>query len=609
MDRADHVVMSLSQLDDRYIRGLTDQYDFSLEFRLVKDGAGNAGRVMAESTRGINTERSVNTEIYLEAGKYNVLLKIKAEFDDRRMAVRDTVKHYVSTQKKDKLIQLAKKYNSAHMKCGVGDKEDRIFESLTVQEADKLEEDKPKSDSDRVGPADDSANDSTPPAAGEGGDEPGPPSSDPPVAESFKPAPGRVNIPEEKQDKSIENWSPVATIGLRLFTRKARVALSVVQEIVDISKLTGQASTDGKVVIIPAAEPTILVSGQSEKVGNVPPIGDPLPLTPRPTGIDSGSISRTSFIVEDTSKAFVILDSNGSLKLSSASSEPVSMSNGGVSEGAEKAEDTRSATEQRIELKTKLVGDKPYYLKVHKNHIVPETLDEFKLPWKWSPVRIQPSATNPFKLTHSQEPGYIYIQGYLHEHEYEILFEHTRKFLKARKTSVTQLLTVQTELLSPTSTTLSPTQLEPAPQPSSTNNNKKPDPNAEPTSTPANKKPDPTPELTPIPNNKKPDPIPKSTTNSDNDKSVIKTPPSSVNSSSLEGESPPETTTEGGIPISNIAAPQQEIVIVVDDPKNKPDGKPDGKPEPNATTGDTADHIVEGATIVRQLTASPVSTE
>ena len=382
--------MSLSQLDDRYIRGLVGQYDFSLEFRLEKDGNENAGRVMAESTRGINTERSVNAEIFLEAGKYNVLLKIKADYDDRRMAVRDTVKHYVSTQKKDKLIQLAKKYNSAHMKRGVGDKEDRIFESLTVQEADKQEEDKPKSDSDGNSPAEDSANDSAPPAAGESG-EPDPSSSDPAVTASLKPAPGRINIPEERKDKSIENWSPVATIGLRLFTRKARVALSVVREVVDVSNLTGQASTDGKVIIVPAAGPTILVSGKSEKIGNVPPIGDPLPLTPRPTGLDpgtSGSNTLKSVNVEDTSKAFVILDSDGSMKLSSASSVPVSMSNGGVSEGAEKAEDTRSATEQRIELKNKIVGDKPFYLKVHKNHIVPETLDEFKLPWKWSPVRI-----------------------------------------------------------------------------------------------------------------------------------------------------------------------------------------------------------------------------
>ncbi|KAL2043333.1 hypothetical protein N7G274_003639 [Stereocaulon virgatum] len=54
---------------------------------------------------------------------------------------------------------------------------------------------------------------------------------------------------------------------------------------------------------------------------------------------------------------------------------------------------------------------RPTFLKVHRKHMSPETLDEFDLPWEWD----------------TRDSNYILIQQWIPEHEQTILFEHTRK--------------------------------------------------------------------------------------------------------------------------------------------------------------------------------------
>jgi len=61
------VVLVLSQLDDRYYRGLEGQYRFVLNFRLHKKGQQD---YLVRSTAPYGQTRSVNVELELEAGKY-----------------------------------------------------------------------------------------------------------------------------------------------------------------------------------------------------------------------------------------------------------------------------------------------------------------------------------------------------------------------------------------------------------------------------------------------------------------------------------------------------------------------------------------------------------
>ena len=384
MDRADKVVLSLSQLDDRYIRGLVGEYKFILEFRLEKDGPGAAGIMIARSVRGISTSRSVNTEIYLEAGKYNVLLKITAKVMDRGFSVKASVKAYVEGSKL-KLIQIAKKYNFAHMKNGVEDKDDRYFESLTADEDAKVKpEELAKGETDtnqssnhpftQVNPStidSKTPDDNSKPSANANLAAEVPVEN--PVTGEPKPIPEPEAKPDEKpetqkKDKSIENWNPIATVGLRIFTRKAKVVVSVVQTpAADISKAATNTTTSStSTKVHPDKKPTILVSGQSARIGNVPPIGDPLPTTPIHGPNNAFSLGTVDTIInlnhvptsqlrkpaklnspdsDTTSAALVIIShleqqqkTQHQAVIATSTSHPLAMEDSTVKEGAEKVD-------------------------------------------------------------------------------------------------------------------------------------------------------------------------------------------------------------------------------------------------------------------------------
>lgn len=115
MDKDDTVAISLSQLDDRYIRGLEGPYTFTIEFRLEKETEKD-GKVelMARSSTSICTSRSVNAELKLEAGSYSLYVKVRASKHTGQDDIRTAAKKYLK-ENTFKLIQIAKKYNFAHV--------------------------------------------------------------------------------------------------------------------------------------------------------------------------------------------------------------------------------------------------------------------------------------------------------------------------------------------------------------------------------------------------------------------------------------------------------------------------------------------------------------
>jgi hypothetical protein len=106
------VVIVLSQLDDRYFRGLEGQYEFHLQFRLHKD---DEDEYIVRSNAAYYMKRSVSTELTLDAGVYWVLLKITA----KRHRDDPTVEEVIAKTcqfRPEKLLGIGLSYDLAHAK-------------------------------------------------------------------------------------------------------------------------------------------------------------------------------------------------------------------------------------------------------------------------------------------------------------------------------------------------------------------------------------------------------------------------------------------------------------------------------------------------------------
>ncbi|RNJ53192.1 hypothetical protein D7B24_002271 [Verticillium nonalfalfae] len=94
--RAGPVVIVLSQLDDRYFRGLEGQYRFDLGFRLHRAGDGEAYVVRSEPA--YRMRRSVNVEIDLEAGNYEVHVRVEATRNDDLLPTHQVIRNFNSSE-------------------------------------------------------------------------------------------------------------------------------------------------------------------------------------------------------------------------------------------------------------------------------------------------------------------------------------------------------------------------------------------------------------------------------------------------------------------------------------------------------------------------------
>ena len=106
------VVLVLSQLDDRYYRGLEGQYRFGLNFRLHKIGQED---YVVRTISPYCQTRSVNVELELEAGEYTVLLKVNATRDRDVLPIEEVVRRN-ARDRRDKLVAVGMSYDLAHSK-------------------------------------------------------------------------------------------------------------------------------------------------------------------------------------------------------------------------------------------------------------------------------------------------------------------------------------------------------------------------------------------------------------------------------------------------------------------------------------------------------------
>ena len=106
------VVIVLSQLDDRYFRGLEGQYRFELAFRIHR--AGREDYVVRSQTP-YRMRRSVNVELNLDRGDYEVRVKIAATRRGYYMPIDQVIRENAKTRR-DKLTRVGLAYDLAHSK-------------------------------------------------------------------------------------------------------------------------------------------------------------------------------------------------------------------------------------------------------------------------------------------------------------------------------------------------------------------------------------------------------------------------------------------------------------------------------------------------------------
>ena len=126
------IVIVLSQLDDRYFRGLEGQYTFQLHFRLEKDGEDD---YIVRSHGNYSMHRSVSTDLELDPGTYSVLMKVTAKRYQSLPIPEDIIRSNVKFRQ-NKLIQVGLSYDLAHAKGDIVETE----EEKTARQ--KLEEKK-----------------------------------------------------------------------------------------------------------------------------------------------------------------------------------------------------------------------------------------------------------------------------------------------------------------------------------------------------------------------------------------------------------------------------------------------------------------------------------
>lgn len=112
ISRTSPVVVVMSQLDTRYFRGLEGEYDFTLQFRLQKEGEED---YIVRSSTNYMMSRSVNTDITLDAGRYCVLVKVTA-YRRKNVDSPEDVVRLTASRRREKLVQIGLSYDLAHTK-------------------------------------------------------------------------------------------------------------------------------------------------------------------------------------------------------------------------------------------------------------------------------------------------------------------------------------------------------------------------------------------------------------------------------------------------------------------------------------------------------------
>lgn len=113
------LILTLSQLDNKYFKGLTGQYTFRLHFRLHYQDSPDAEDYIVRSHGNYLTSRSVSVELPdMPAGEYTVYVKVVAERDPDLSSIEEVVKRECAQRiENEKLASVGLSYDLAHSKA------------------------------------------------------------------------------------------------------------------------------------------------------------------------------------------------------------------------------------------------------------------------------------------------------------------------------------------------------------------------------------------------------------------------------------------------------------------------------------------------------------
>ncbi|KAI6290837.1 hypothetical protein MCOR34_010330 [Pyricularia oryzae] len=113
------LVLVLSQLDDRYFKGLRGQYVFDLHFRVHEQGRPDAEDYIVRSHANYLMERSVGVELPdMAAGNYSIWICVGGERLNGSSSVEEVVARECRARvENEKLAQVGRAYDLAHSKA------------------------------------------------------------------------------------------------------------------------------------------------------------------------------------------------------------------------------------------------------------------------------------------------------------------------------------------------------------------------------------------------------------------------------------------------------------------------------------------------------------
>jgi hypothetical protein len=119
LTRESPLVLVLSQLDNRYFKGLHGQYSFRLQFRLHEQDRPDPEDYIVRSHGNYLMDRSVSIELpAMLPGNYSVFISVVGERDPDLPSVEDVVKRECKKRvENEKLAQVGYAYDLAHSKA------------------------------------------------------------------------------------------------------------------------------------------------------------------------------------------------------------------------------------------------------------------------------------------------------------------------------------------------------------------------------------------------------------------------------------------------------------------------------------------------------------
>ena len=203
------IVIVLSQLDDRYFRGLAGQYRFSLHFRVEKE---DETEYITRSRSNVGMCRSVNTELELEPGKYIVIFKITS-WKDREAPTKDKVVRKAKKYNRKKFLQIGMSHDLAFAKGKPEPEDEKVITEMAAR-ARKKEKDLAKK------------------AKAEGANSP---KEEGEKVEKGEDKEEKEGERDEESDSDDENndeenyWDAVACVGLRVYAQDKELVVGVVR--------------------------------------------------------------------------------------------------------------------------------------------------------------------------------------------------------------------------------------------------------------------------------------------------------------------------------------------------------------------------------------------